>query len=66
MPKERDLAQFKSVARRYRMTTDQLRELSLLVHAYKEAGFRGTKNNKGDFTYQELCDLAKQLLEIEE
>ena len=64
MPKDRDIDQVRSVARQYGISEGkQLWEFCKLIHTYKEEGFRGTKNTKGDFTYQELCELAKEFIE---
>lgn len=67
MPKDRDIAQVHSVARKYGITEDeQLWEFCRLIHSYKEEGFRGSKNKKGDFTFQELCELAEEFIENQE
>ena len=54
----REAAQIQQVAREYGVSPQ---EFGNKVHDYKQEGFRGTKNDdKGDFTLQELRDIAEQ------
>ncbi len=42
-------------------TTDQFNCMSSYIHDCKEGGDGGKKNDKGDFTFEELVEIAKDL-----
>ncbi|NJN75564.1 MAG: hypothetical protein HC796_04225 [Synechococcaceae cyanobacterium RL_1_2] len=66
MPKDRDIQQIDSVMRQYHIQKRLRRRFSEFIHDHKAEGFYGNKNDRGDFTYQELCHLAKEFLEDQE
>ena len=45
------------------MTKEERDEFRAYIHKCKQMGERGTQNDRGDFTFQELLDLGKQFLE---
>lgn len=45
------------------MTPEQRREFGDFVEAEKVAGRYGTKNERGDFTYRELRQKAREFLD---
>src|SRR5690606_29296394 len=63
--KKEDIRQIEDVAREFDMTPEQRREFGDFVEEMKVYGHRGTKNERGDFTYQELRGLARQFLGME-
>jgi hypothetical protein len=60
--KKEDIKQIEGVAKEYKMTPEQRREFGDFVEEQKAMGRRGTKNERGDFTYKELRDLAEEFL----
>lgn len=62
MPRERDQAQVEAVAREFRMTREQRFEFGDFLEDAKAAGAGGTKNRRGDFTFGELRDKAREFL----
>jgi hypothetical protein len=36
------------------------------LESLKEGGFGGTQNDRGDFTYNELCQKAREFLGLDE
>jgi hypothetical protein len=59
-----DLKQVDDVAREKKMTEQQRQEFGEFLEAEKAAGNGGTKNDRGDFTYQELRRKAAEFLEL--
>jgi hypothetical protein len=57
-----DIKLFRAVARKHKMSPEQTWEFSDYIHNLKESGDYGS-GKRGDFTYQELNDLAKDFLE---
>ena len=45
------------------MTRDQRDLFGEYIEDYKSEGFRGTKNAKGDFTYQELHQVVQEFFD---
>ena len=64
MSKKKDIQRVNAVARRYGMSRDERDELGELVHWLKDRGFFGT-GEKGDFTFKELCEIARDSLGLE-
>lgn len=64
MPKE-DIKQINSIAKDFGMTKDQREGFGEFIEEAKRLGDRGTKNDRGDFTYEELKQKAKEFLGIE-
>jgi hypothetical protein len=58
-----DIQQVRAVAQRLGMTKEERDEFRAYIHKCKQLGIRGTKNDRGDFTFQELTDLGRQFLE---
>jgi hypothetical protein len=58
--KKADIKQLEAIARKFRMTPEQRRDFGDYVEGRKAAGQRGTKNERGDFTYTELEELARE------
>lgn len=52
-----------AVAQEFRMTAEQRREFGDFLEAEKAVGNCGTLNERGDFTYQELRQKARQFLD---
>jgi len=46
------------------MSRDERDELGELIHWLKDRGFFGT-GEKGDFTFKELCEIARDSLGLE-
>jgi hypothetical protein len=57
-----DIKQIEAIARKFRMSPEQRREFGDYVEALKAAGHSGTKNDRGDFTYAELEELAREFV----
>jgi hypothetical protein len=51
MPRDRDTKQVDDIANQYHMTEDERREFGDYIEDLKHEGFRGSKNDRGDFTY---------------
>ncbi len=56
-----DIKEVESIARRHGMSRKQRREFGDYIHEKKQSGEGGSKPN-GDFTYQELDQLAREFL----
>jgi hypothetical protein len=63
-PKE-DIKQVNAIAKEFNMTQPQREEFGFFLEQCKTEGYRGTKNERGDFTYQELRQMAKEYLGIQ-
>lgn len=51
-----------AVAREFNMNESERRDFGDFLEEEKAAGNGGTKNNRGDFTYQELQQKARDFL----
>jgi hypothetical protein len=60
---KRDIQTFRAVCHNNHMTDEQIYAFSEHIHELKESGYRGS-GTRGDFTYQELDELAKEFLGI--
>ncbi len=60
--RKQDIRQVDDIAREHRMTPEQRREFGDFLEAEKAAGNRGTLNERGDFTYRELQQKAREFL----
>ncbi len=60
--KKDDIKQIESVSKEFKMTPQQRREFGDFVEEQKAIGRYGTKNERGDFTYQELRELAREFI----
>ena len=61
MPKD-DIRQIEAIARWFGMTRAQRRRFGDYVEKLKAMGRRGSKNDRGDFTFAELEELAREFL----
>jgi hypothetical protein len=61
MAKE-DIKQIETIARQFGMTRPQRRRFGDFVEELKAMGLRGSKNDRGDFTFAELEELAREFL----
>lgn len=59
-----DIKQVNDIAQEFRMTRNQRKEFGRFLERQKEKGLGGTKNERGDFTYPELQQQAKQFLKL--
>lgn len=62
MPK-RDIKQINAIARQYHMTKIERLEFGKFIEELKSEGFRGSDNERGDFTYQELHQKVQEFFE---
>ncbi len=62
MSHKEDIKQLNSIAREFDMDDITRREFGDFIEEQKAIGRRGTKNERGDFTYQELKGLAEEFL----
>lgn len=62
MGNKKDIQQVKAVAREYNMTEEEKRDFGDFLENEKADGNGGTKNDRGDFTYQELKQKAREFL----
>lgn len=60
--RKRDIKQVDDVADEFDMTDDMRHEFGDFLEAEKAAGNGGTANSRGDFTYQELRDKAREFM----
>ncbi|MBD2569068.1 hypothetical protein [Anabaena lutea] len=63
MGKKDDLKQVDSIAKEFRMSAELRKEFGSFLEQEKKLGHGGTFNNRGDFTYAELRQKAKEFLE---
>lgn len=64
MVKKRDIEQVNAVAREFKMNDELRRDFGDFIEEEKAAGNGGTKNERGDFTYSELREKAREFLGI--
>ncbi len=62
MVKKKDIQQVEAVAREFNMTEEERRDFGDFLEEEKAVGNGGTKNERGDFTYQELRQKAREFL----
>ncbi|MEI6442860.1 MAG: hypothetical protein WCO29_06975 [Nostocales cyanobacterium ELA583] len=63
MGKKDDLKQIDAIAREFRMSPTLRKTFGLFLEEEKRNGYGGTLNDRGDFTYLELRQKAKEFLE---
>lgn len=63
MGKKDDIKQVDAIAREFRMSPELRDDFEPFLEEEKRNGYGGTLNNRGDFTYQELRQKAKEFLE---
>lgn len=59
---KKDIQQLEAVAREFDMTDEERRDFGDFIESEKETGNGGSKNERGDFTYQELRQKAREFL----
>ncbi|RUS97000.1 hypothetical protein DSM106972_085500 [Dulcicalothrix desertica PCC 7102] len=59
---KKDIQQLEAVAREFDMTEEERRDFGDFIEEEKESGNVGTKHERGDFTYQELRQKAREFL----
>ena len=64
MVKKKDIQQVEAVAYAFNMTEEDRRDFGDFLEEEKTIGNGGTKNERGDFTYQELRQKARDFLRI--
>lgn len=62
MGSRRDLEDLKRVAEQFGMDPDTRREFGDFLEQCKRSGDRGTKNDRGDYTWAELKAKAREFL----
>ena len=62
MGNKKDIQQVKAVAREYNMTKKEEKDFGDFLENEKAEGNGGSKNDKRDFTYQELRQKAREFL----
>ncbi len=65
MGKKQDIQQLESVCREFHLSASDRRDFGDFLEAEKESGNGGMKNERGDFTYQELRIKMQEFLGIE-
>jgi hypothetical protein len=63
MGKKGDLKQVDAIAREFQMSDALRYDFGDFIEEEKRNGYGGTLNKRGDFTYQELRQKAKEFLE---
>lgn len=63
MGKKGDLKQVDAIAKEFRMSDELRYDFGEFIEEEKRNGYGGTLNGRGDFTYQELRQKAKEFLE---
>ncbi|UUO16327.1 hypothetical protein [Dolichospermum heterosporum] len=63
MGKKDDIKQIDAIAREFRMSPTLRKTFGLFLEEEKRNGYGGTLNDRGDFTYPELRQKAKEFLE---
>ncbi len=60
--KKRDIQQIEAIAREFKMNRSIRESFGDFIEQEKVDGYRGSLNEKGDFTYTELRQKAKEFL----
>jgi hypothetical protein len=63
MGKKRDIQQVEAIAREFNMSLEIRKSFGLFLEEEKANRYGGTANSRGDFTYEELRQKAKEFLE---
>ena len=64
MVKKKDIQQVEAVAPEFKMTEEERRDFGDFLEEEKATGNGGTQNERGDFTYQELRQKARDFLSL--
>lgn len=62
MGKKKDLQQIDAIANEFGMDEDERKDFGKLIESEKASGYGGSKNERRDFTYQELRQKAREFL----
>jgi hypothetical protein len=63
MGRKNDLREVDAIAKKYGMSVQQRKEFGKFLEIEKRLGYGGTLNYRGDFTWDELDQKAKEFLE---
>ncbi|WP_242016554.1 hypothetical protein [Pseudanabaena cinerea] len=63
MGRKKDLEQVDAIAKNYNMSVQQRKDFGKFLEIEKKLGYGGTLNYRGDFTWDELSQKAKDFLE---
>ncbi len=63
MGRKRDLQQVDAIAKEFHITGELRKIFGIFLEEEKSSGYGGTLNHRGDFTYEELRQKAKEFLE---
>jgi hypothetical protein len=63
MGRKLDNKQVDTIANKYQMSFEQRKAFGKFIEQEKRYGYGGTSNNRGDFTWDELDQKAKEFLE---
>jgi hypothetical protein len=63
MGRKRDLKQVDAIAKEFHITGELRNAFGIFLEEEKRNGYGGTLNLRGDFTYEELRQKAKEFLE---
>jgi hypothetical protein len=61
--RKKDLRRVDEVCKKFRMDRDQEFAFRDYLHQCKDSGDAGTGNERGDFTWDELCEKAREFLD---
>ena len=62
MGKKRDIQQIETIAKEFKMTQEERRDFGDFLEIEKIKGPGGTKNDRVDFTYEELRQKVREFL----
>lgn len=65
MARKKDIKDVEKIAQQFDMDSEQRRDFGDYLEECKNAGGVGTRNDRGDFTWSELEDKAREFLEEE-
>ncbi|GAA6614682.1 hypothetical protein [Scytonema sp. NUACC26] len=64
MGKKKDIRQVNVIAREFKMTEEERREFGDFLEEEKASGRSGSKNERGDFNYEEMRRKDREFLEL--
>lgn len=65
MVKKRDNRQINAVAKEFNMGREERKRFGNYIESEKALGYGGTQNERGDFTYEELREKAREFLGLD-
>ena len=63
MGKKKDIREIEEIAQQFGMDEEERRDFGDYVEECKQSGDCGTKNDRGDFTWSELMQKAREFLD---